>query len=73
MSVDITCAIDLKRNTTMATTSTIAEDGNNTWNSTGISASSSEHDNQETNAWSSDYSNSEDEYQMLEENAVPVS
>jgi hypothetical protein len=40
---------------------------------TGISASSSEHDNQETNAWSSDYSNSEDEYTILEENAVPVS
>jgi hypothetical protein len=36
------------------------------WNSTGISASSSEHDNHET---SSDYSNSEDET----ENAVPVS
>ncbi|XP_038122208.1 guanine nucleotide exchange factor DBS isoform X4 [Culex quinquefasciatus] len=29
---------------------------------TGISSSSSEHDNQETNAWSSDYSNSEDEF-----------
>lgn len=42
-------------------------------NTTGISASSSEHDNQETNAWSSDYSNSEDEYTILEENAVPVS
>lgn len=40
---------------------------------TGISASSSEHDNQETNAWSSDYSNSEDEYTILEENAMPVS
>lgn len=46
-------------------------DGN--WHSTGISASSSEHDNQETNAWSSDYSNSEDEFTILEENAVPVS
>lgn len=40
---------------------------------TGISASSSEHDNQETNAWSSDYSNSEDEYTIRDENAVPVS
>lgn len=49
------------------------EEGSQTWNSTGISASSSEHDNQETNAWSSDYSNSEDEYTILEENAVPVS
>lgn len=49
------------------------EEGSHTWNSTGISASSSEHDNQETNAWSSDYSNSEDEYTILEENAVPVS
>lgn len=45
----------------------------NDWHSTGISASSSEHDNQETNAWSSDYSNSEDEFTILEENAVPVS
>jgi hypothetical protein len=43
------------------------------WHSTGVSASSSEHDNQETNAWSSDYSNSEDEFTILEESAVPVS
>lgn len=72
MSVDnSSSAADTKRITPpMAST---VDDGNNTWNSTGISASSSEHDNQETNAWSSDYSNSEDEYQMLEENAVPVS
>lgn len=49
-----------------------AKQNNETWNSTGISASSSEHDNQETNAWSSDYSNSEDEFTILEENAVPV-
>jgi hypothetical protein len=69
MSVDGN--VDTKRNTTPP----ITADGssNNTWNSTGISASSSEHDNQETNAWSSDYSNSEDEYTILEENAVPVS
>jgi hypothetical protein len=39
---------------------------------TGISSSSSEHDNQETNAWSSDYSNSEDEFSHLEENVIPV-
>jgi hypothetical protein len=71
MSVDNSSA-DMKRNITPPITSTV-EDGNHTWNSTGISASSSEHDNQETNAWSSDYSNSEDEYTMLEENAVPVS
>ncbi|KAG5677170.1 hypothetical protein PVAND_006951 [Polypedilum vanderplanki] len=46
------------------------DDTNNTpsRNSTVISASSSEHDNHENNAWSSDYSNSEDEYPMLEEN-----
>jgi hypothetical protein len=52
-----------------------AKQSNDTWNSTGtgISASSSEHDNQETNAWSSDYSNSEDEFTILEENAIPVS
>lgn len=49
------------------------EENHPTWNSTGISASSSEHDNQETNAWSSDYSNSEDEFTILEESAVPVS
>lgn len=49
------------------------EKHDNNWHSTGISASSSEHDNQETNAWSSDYSNSEDEFTILEENAVPVS
>lgn len=51
------------------------EEGHNTatWSSTGVSASSSEHDNQETNAWSSDYSNSEDEFTILEEGAVPVS
>lgn len=49
------------------------EENQPTWNSTGISASSSEHDNQETNAWSSDYSNSEDEFTILEESAVPVS
>ena len=39
---------------------------------TGISSSSSEHDNQETNAWSSDYSNSEDEFSHFEENVIPV-
>lgn len=71
MSVDNT-ADTPKRNITPPIT---ADDANNTpsWNSTGISASSSEHDNQETNAWSSDYSNSEDEYTILEENAAPVS
>ena len=73
MSIDTHNAIDTKRNITPPIVSATVDDGNNTWNSTGISASSSEHDNQETNAWSSDYSNSEDEYQMLEENAVPVS
>lgn len=71
MSVDHSNS-DNKRNITPPITST-GDDGNNTWDSTGISASSSEHDNQETNAWNSDYSNSEDEYTMLEENAVPVS
>ncbi|CRL00205.1 CLUMA_CG013479, isoform A [Clunio marinus] len=64
MSVDNSS--DLKR---IETTSN--DDGTQTWNSTGISASSSEHDNQETNAWSSDYSNSEDEFTILEENAIP--
>ncbi|GAB0097511.1 uncharacterized protein DMENIID0001_131520 [Sergentomyia squamirostris] len=33
----------------------------------GVSSSSSEHDNQEAGAWSSDYSNSEDEYTNLED------
>lgn len=72
MSVDNSSA-DTKRNITPPITSTV-EDGN-TWNSTGISASSSEHDNQETNVWGSDldYSNSEDEYTLPDENAVPVS
>lgn len=69
MSID-NSSTDIKRNITPPITTNI-EDGNNTWNSTGISASSSEHDNQETNAWSSDYSNSEDEYNP--ENVVPVS
>lgn len=45
------------------------DEGNSTWNSARISASSSEHGE---NAWSSDYSNSEDEYTILEENFVPV-
>ncbi|XP_055603319.1 guanine nucleotide exchange factor DBS isoform X3 [Uranotaenia lowii] len=36
--------------------------GDSMLSATGISSSSSEHDNQETNAWSSDYSNSEDEF-----------
>uniref|UniRef100_A0A182NHA7 SH3 domain-containing protein n=1 Tax=Anopheles dirus TaxID=7168 RepID=A0A182NHA7_9DIPT len=40
-------------------------------NATGISSSSSEHDNQETNAWSSDYSNSEDEFTTVEDSVVP--
>lgn len=38
-----------------------------------ISSSSSEHDNHEANAWSSDYSNSEDEFQNLEDGVAPVS
>uniref|UniRef100_A0A182JT34 Guanine nucleotide exchange factor DBS n=1 Tax=Anopheles christyi TaxID=43041 RepID=A0A182JT34_9DIPT len=38
---------------------------------TGISCSSSEHDNQESNAWSSDYSNSEDEFTTVEDSVVP--
>lgn len=37
-----------------------------------ISSSSSEHDNHEAGAWSSDYSNSEDEYPQAEDTA-PVS
>lgn len=45
----------------------------NTWSPPQLCSSSSEHDNQETNAWSSDYSNSEDEYTILEDGAVPVS
>lgn len=68
MSVDH--STEVKRNPTPPINN---EEGQTTWNSTGISASSSEHDNQETNAWSSDYSNSEDEYTILEEGAVPVS
>lgn len=61
---------DLKRNVTPPNQ---IEECHPAWSSTGISASSSEHDNQETNAWSSDYSNSEDEFTILEEGAVPVS
>lgn len=72
MSVDVS-NISLDSSKRNIITPATVDDGNNAWNSTVISASSSEHDNQETNAWSSDYSNSEDEYQMLEENAVPVS
>lgn len=37
-----------------------------------ISSSSSEHDNHEVNAWSSDYSNSEDEFNHLEDGVSPV-
>jgi len=40
---------------------------------TGISSSSSEHDNQEAGAWSSDYSNSEDEFTAIEDSVTPVS
>jgi hypothetical protein len=71
MSVESTPDNATKRNITPPIT--VADDANNTWNSTGISASSSEHDNHETNAWSSDCSNSEDDNTFLEENAVPVS
>lgn len=38
-----------------------------------ISSSSSEQENHETGAWSSDYSNSEDEFTNLEDGVVPVS
>lgn len=68
MSVDYTS--DLKR---IATPPHQLDDSHPLWNTAGISASSSEHDNQETNAWSSDYSNSEDDLTIHEENAVPVS
>lgn len=61
---------EVKRNVTPPNP---ADESHPTWSSTGISASSSEHDNQETNAWSSDYSNSEDEFTILEEGVVPVS
>lgn len=60
----------LRRNVTPPIQS---DESHQTWNPAEVSASSSEHDNQETNAWSSDYSNSEDEFTILEENAVPVS
>lgn len=68
MSVDHTS--DGKRNVTPPNPT---DENHPAWNSTGVSASSSEHDNQETNAWCSDYSNSEDEFTILEEGAVPVS
>lgn len=51
--------------------SLISEDGPVT--STGISSSSSEHDNQEANAWSSDYSNSEDEFNSVDDPLATVS
>lgn len=38
-----------------------------------ISSSSSEQDNHEANAWSSDYSNSEDEFPNVEDSVAPVS
>lgn len=68
MSVDYTS--DMKR---IATPPHPLDESHPLWNTAGISASSSEHDNQETNAWSSDYSNSEDDLTIHEENAVPVS
>lgn len=37
-----------------------------------VSSSSSEQDNHEANAWSSDYSNSEDEFPNVEDNVAPV-
>ncbi|XP_058836387.1 guanine nucleotide exchange factor DBS isoform X3 [Topomyia yanbarensis] len=43
----------------------------NIMSATGISSSSSEHDNQETNAWSSDYSNSEDEFTHGDDGVLP--
>lgn len=67
MSIDHSSDI-VKRNVTPPMQT---DESHQTWNSTEISTS--EHDNQETNAWSSDYSNSEDEFTILEENAVPVS
>lgn len=39
----------------------------------GISSSSSEHDNHEAGAWSSDYSNSEDEFTNNDDGVTPVS
>lgn len=38
-----------------------------------VSSSSSEQDNHEANAWSSDYSNSEDEFTNIEDSVAPVS
>lgn len=40
---------------------------------TTIGNSSSENDNHEAGAWSSDYSNSEDEFTNLEDSITPVS
>lgn len=39
----------------------------------GISSSSSDHDNHEAGAWSSDYSNSEDEFTNIDDGVTPVS
>jgi pleckstrin homology domain-containing family G member 4 len=57
----------------LSRTSQIVDENPMHFNSTGISSSSSEHDNQETTAWSSDCSNSEDEFNNLEDTVLPVS
>lgn len=45
----------------------------NTVTVVGVSSSSSDHDNHEHSAWSSDYSNSEDEYNGTDDISNPVS
>lgn len=69
MSIDHTSDI-VRRNVTPPIQT---DEIHQTWNTAEVSNPSSEYDNQETNAWSSDYSNSEDEFTILEENAMPVS
>lgn len=54
--------------------SSIDETGlSNTIIAAGLNSSSSDHDNHEAGAWSSDYSNSEDEYTHVEDGVTPVS
>lgn len=52
--------------------SNISDENGPTATPPAISSSSSEHDNHETCAWSSDYSNSEDEFTNLEDGVSPV-
>lgn len=57
----------------LSRTSQIVDENSMHFNTAGLSSSSSEHDNQDNTAWSSDCSCSEDEFNNLEDNMLPVS